>query len=130
MAQHVRVAWNGRPAFCPARLTSQLKESVVKGPPRSDTNTNGDLGASRWMLLTHCKLLQSKAIAIDRVAAAERRIDNDRSSNLTGDARGRSGRSSNCPSSNRNYGCAASLSDGSIELSRHPGEHVEGPLVG
>jgi hypothetical protein len=45
----------------------------------------------------------------------------------TGDARGWSGRSSNCPSSSRNYACAASLSDGSIELSRHPGEHVEGP---
>jgi hypothetical protein len=46
----------------------------------------------------------------------------------TGDARGWSGRSSNCPSSSRNYACAASLNDGSIELSRHPSEHVEGPL--
>jgi hypothetical protein len=43
-----------------------------------------------------------------------------------GDARGWSGRSANCPSSSRNYACAASLSDG-IELWRHPGEHVEGP---
>ena len=44
----------------------------------------------------------------------------------TGDARGWSGRSSNCRSSSRNYVCAASLSDGSIELSRHPGQRVEG----
>jgi hypothetical protein len=43
-----------------------------------------------------------------------------------GDARGWSGRSANCPSSSRNYACAASLSDG-IELWRPPGEHVEGP---
>src|SRR5664279_5260959 len=40
--------WNGNPAFCPARFTSQLKESVVNGPPRSLTNTNGDFGASRF----------------------------------------------------------------------------------
>ena len=65
--------------------------------------------------------------ARDRVAAAERRIDNDRKAIPTGDARGWSGRSSNCPSSSRNYACAASLSDGSIELFRQPGEHVEGP---
>jgi hypothetical protein len=45
----------------------------------------------------------------------------------TEDARGWSGRSSNCRSSSRNYVCAASLSDGSIELSRHPGQRVEGP---
>jgi hypothetical protein len=31
--------WNGRPARWPARLTSQLKLSVVNGPPRSDTKT-------------------------------------------------------------------------------------------
>jgi hypothetical protein len=59
--------------------------------------------------------------ARDRVATAERRIDNDRRSNPNRGARGWSGRSSNCPSSSRNYACAASLSDGSIELSRHPG---------
>jgi len=41
----------------------------------------------------------------------------------TGDARGWSGRSSNFPSSSRNYACAASLSDGS-ELCRHPAEPV------
>jgi hypothetical protein len=58
--------------------------------------------------------------ARERVAAAERRIDNDRSSNPN-NAQGWSGRSSNCPSSSRNYACAASLSDGSIEFSRHPG---------
>jgi hypothetical protein len=60
--------------------------------------------------------------ARDRVAAAERRINNDRRSPNRG-ARGWSGRSSNCPSSSRNYACAASLSDG-IELWRHPGEPV------
>ena len=55
--------------------------------------------------------------ARDRVAAAERRIDNDPRSNPAGDARGCSGRNSNCPSSSYNYACAASLSDGSVELS-------------
>src|ERR1035437_232821 len=34
--------WNGKPAFCPARLTIQLKLSVVNGPRRSLTNTNGE----------------------------------------------------------------------------------------
>src|SRR4029077_18954954 len=61
--------------------------------------------------------------ARDRVAAAERRIDNDRGSNPNRDARGWSGRSSNCPSSSRNYACAAYLSDRS-ELCRHHGEPV------
>ena len=45
----------------------------------------------------------------------------------TGDARGWRGRSSNCPSSSRNYACAASLSDGSIERShRHAAEKGSG----
>src|ERR1039458_7225255 len=38
--------WNGRPAFCPARLTIQLKLSVVNGPPRSLTKMNGDFGVA------------------------------------------------------------------------------------
>jgi hypothetical protein len=49
--------------------------------------------------------------ARDRVAAAERRIDNDHTSNPN---RGRAGlerRSSNYTSSSRNYACVASLSD-------------------
>ena len=49
--------------------------------------------------------------ARDRVAAAERRIDNDHKSNPNKDARGWSGRSSNYTSSSRNYACVASLSD-------------------
>ena len=66
--------------------------------------------------------------ARDRVAAAERRIDNDRRKPIpTGDALGlRAGAARTVPSSSCNYACAASLSDGSIELSRHRGEHVEG----
>jgi hypothetical protein len=55
--------------------------------------------------------------ARDRIAAAERRIDNDRTNILTGDARGLSARSSNCPSLRRGYACAVSSSDGSIDLS-------------
>ena len=47
----------------------------------------------------------------------------------TGDAPGWSGRSSNCTSSSCTDACAASLSDGSIELSRYPGGHVEGSAV-
>jgi hypothetical protein len=46
--------------------------------------------------------------ARDRVAAAERRIDNDRRSILNRDTRGWSGRTSNCLTSSRNYACAAS----------------------
>ena len=42
--------WNGRSAFCAARLTIQLKLSVVNGPPRSLTNTNGDFCISRRSL--------------------------------------------------------------------------------
>src|SRR5262245_30979968 len=50
--------------------------------------------------------------ARDRVAAAERRSDNDHTSNPNrGRARGWSGRSSNYTSSRRNYACVASLSD-------------------
>ena len=48
----------------------------------------------------------------DRVEAAKRRIDNDRTNNPNEDARGWSGRSSNCTFSSRNYACAASLSEG------------------
>jgi hypothetical protein len=51
----------------------------------------------------------------DRVAAAERPIDNDCSSNLNRGCAGLERRSSNCPSSSRNYACAASFGDGSIE---------------
>jgi hypothetical protein len=54
--------------------------------------------------------------ARDRVSAAERRIDNDRSSNPN---RGRAGLERaqlELPSSSRNYACAASLSDGSLHL--------------
>src|SRR5262249_21185080 len=50
--------WNGKPAFCPARLTIQLKLSVVNGPPRSLTNTNGDFGdrtRSGRVRITCCK---------------------------------------------------------------------------
>jgi len=36
------------------------------------------------------------------------------------------GPSQECPRHAANYVCAASLSDGSIELSRHPGQRVEG----
>ena len=65
--------------------------------------------------------------ARDRVAAAERRINNDRSSDPH---RGRAGLEraqlelSVIESQLR---LRDSLSDGSIELSRHPAEHVEGP---
>jgi hypothetical protein len=65
--------------------------------------------------------------ARDRVAAAERRIDNDRTSNPN---RGRAGLERaqlELSVISRNYACAASLSDGSLELSRHPGQRVEGP---
>ena len=58
--------------------------------------------------------------ARDRVAAAERRIDNDRRSNPN---RGRAGLERaqlELSVIDRNYACAASLSDGLIELSRHP----------
>jgi hypothetical protein len=51
--------------------------------------------------------------ARDRVAAAERRIDDAAEAVPTGDARGWSERSSNCLTSSRNYACAVSLSDGS-----------------
>ena len=64
--------------------------------------------------------------ARDRVAAAERRIDNDRSSNPN---RGRAGLERaqlELSVISRNYASAASLSYGSIELCRHPGERVEG----
>jgi hypothetical protein len=64
--------------------------------------------------------------ARDRVEAAERRIDNDRTNSPNRGRAGWSGRSSNCTSSSRNYACADSSSDGSIELSRYPGDHVEG----
>jgi hypothetical protein len=50
MAQHMRVHLERKRAFRPARLTSQLKLSVVNGPPRSLMNMNGDLEASRWSL--------------------------------------------------------------------------------
>ncbi len=39
--------WSERHAVERTRLTIQLKLSVVNGPPRSLTNINGDLGASR-----------------------------------------------------------------------------------
>ena len=64
--------------------------------------------------------------ARDRVEAAERRIDNDRTNNPN---RGRAGLERAQLELSRNYACAASLSDGSIELSRYPGDHVEGSAV-
>jgi hypothetical protein len=65
--------------------------------------------------------------ARDRVAAAERRIDNDHSSNANRGSAGLERAQLDCPSSSRNYARAASSSDGSIELAPHPGERVEGP---
>src|SRR5262249_26421598 len=43
--------WNGSLALWPARLTIQLKLSVVNGPPRSDVNTN-DPADSLWSFLS------------------------------------------------------------------------------
>jgi hypothetical protein len=56
--------------------------------------------------------------ARDRVAAAERESTTTAEAIPTGDARGWSVHSWNCPSSSRNYACAASLSDGLIKLCR------------
>jgi hypothetical protein len=95
-----------------------LAKRASKGPRRKRTRpeprryTDDDLDRAR-----------------DRVEAAERRIDNDRTNNPDRDTPGWSARSSNCTLSGRNYACAASLSDGSIELSRYPGDHVEGSSV-
>jgi hypothetical protein len=36
---------NPRPAAAPARSTRRVKPAVVNGEPRSDVNTNGDLGS-------------------------------------------------------------------------------------
>src|SRR2546429_3540211 len=55
--------------------------------------------------------------ARDRVAAAERRIDNDRTNNPNWGRAGLEPRSSNCPSLCRSYACAVSSSDGSIDPS-------------
>ena len=55
--------------------------------------------------------------APDRVATAERRIATTTAEAIpTGDARGWSALSSNCPSSSRSYARAASLSDASLGL--------------
>ena len=65
--------------------------------------------------------------ARDRVAAAERRIDNDRSSNPN---RGRAGLERaqlELAVIEAQLRLRGPLSNGSIELFRHPGEHVEGP---
>jgi hypothetical protein len=41
---------NLKPAVSPARSTMRAKPAVVNGEPRSDVNTNGDLGScSRWL---------------------------------------------------------------------------------
>ncbi len=48
MAQHMRVRLKRKACLCPARFTIQLKPSVVNDPPRSLTNTIGDVGASRF----------------------------------------------------------------------------------
>ena len=37
-----------RPADSAARSSIRAKPAVVKGAPRSETNMNGDDGASRW----------------------------------------------------------------------------------
>jgi hypothetical protein len=69
--------------------------------------------------------------ARDRVAAAQRRIDSDRRSTPN---RGTCGVGAGAARTVRRRvattACPAFLNDGSIELSRHPGEHVEGPRGG
>ena len=65
--------------------------------------------------------------ARDRVAAAERQIDNNRSSNPNRGRVGLERAQLELSVIECNCAYAVSLSNGSIELSRHPGEHVEGP---
>ena len=65
--------------------------------------------------------------ARDRVEAAERRIDNDRTNNPN---RGRAGLERaqlELAVIEAQLRLRGPLSNGSIELFRHPGEHVEGP---
>ena len=45
MAQHVRMGLEVEAAAPPARSTMRAKPAVVNGAPRSDVNTNGDLGS-------------------------------------------------------------------------------------
>jgi hypothetical protein len=51
MSQHVRVDLEPKlRASIPARSTIRAKPAVVKGAPRSEVNTKGDLGScSRWI---------------------------------------------------------------------------------